>query len=259
MKKQLLAVFAAIVISTNAQAGIPTVNIPDLVIQISSWLGQYAQEAESLMNDIEQINAYYQQIQQFEKQIAQFDQQIQQYKQQYESITGIRGFGDLLNQLAFYQVVPQNTGQLYTQLSSGDLSGLSASAKAMRQKLKLYDCSKYSGGEADSCNKTFSKPAQDMDVTTKALDLNYQRYAAIEDLQTQINNTQDPKAIAELQARIAAEQAGIANEANRIQLLGQAQENQQRVQEAQYKTEALTRLDKKENTGFNVTWPSFSN
>ncbi len=49
----------------------------------------------------------------------------------------------------------------------------------------------------------------------------------------QINATQDAKAVAEIQARIAVEQATIANEATKLQLVAMLEQAEERLQEEQ--------------------------
>ena len=65
----------------------------------------------------------------------------------------------------------------------------------------------------------------------------------------QINGTSDPKAIAELQARIQAEQAAINNEATKLQMIAMLQQAEQRLIDEQ-RTQLNRRILSGSNTGF---------
>jgi type IV secretion system protein VirB5 len=64
-----------------------------------------------------------------------------------------------------------------------------------------------------------------------AYDTATSRLNQIEQLSKQINATDDPKAIAELQGRIATEQAAINNEQTKLQLYQMVADAQDKIQE----------------------------
>jgi type IV secretion system protein VirB5 len=66
-----------------------------------------------------------------------------------------------------------------------------------------------------------------------AFDQAKSRISQIQSLMQQINQTQDPKAIAELQARMAAEQAMIQNEQIKMQLYAMAAQAEEKMQKQQ--------------------------
>lgn len=252
MKKAFcsLCIAAFALFSNAAHAGIPTVNIPDIILQVVSWMGQYGQEAEQIASQAQQIQQYAQQIQQFE-------QQINQYKQQYESLTGVRGFGDILNQLVLRDVVPQDVSNVYSSIQTGGVSGMTSAAKSIRNQLKIYSCDKQGGQNAATCEAMLSKAAQDKAYSQNALTLTSQRQENIQSLQNQINTTQDPKAIAELQARIETESAQVQNDQVRINALKLEQDNADRLLAQQVRERRMAALSVRRDTSINFQLPNF--
>ncbi len=72
--------------------------------------------------------------------------------------------------------------------------------------------------------------------------------AAYRQLMGQINLTRDPKGIAELQARIAVEQAAVQNETTKLQLVGMLQRAEERLIEQQ-KSDLAQRILSASNRG----------
>lgn len=96
MKKQLLALGlgSSLFISGQAKAGIPVIdgaNLAQAVQNMVAWGEQYNQ----------MVN------------------QIQQAKQQYDSITGIRGFGDAVNNPYLKDVIPSDVAEIYKGIQQG--------------------------------------------------------------------------------------------------------------------------------------------
>jgi type IV secretion system protein VirB5 len=75
------------------------------------------------------------------------------------------------------------------------------------------------------------KGSQDKAFALDAYDAARDRLNQIDQLMARINSTQDPKDIAELQGRIAAEQAMIANEQTKLQMYAMVAEAEDRLQE----------------------------
>ena len=74
------------------------------------------------------------------------------------------------------------------------------------------------------------KGAQDKGFALDAYDAAKSRVNQIDQLMAKINDTSDPKAIAELQARIAAEQANIQNEQTKLQMYSMVAAAEDRIQ-----------------------------
>ncbi|CEI19085.1 P-type DNA transfer protein VirB5 (plasmid) [Xanthomonas axonopodis pv. cassiae] len=176
------------------------------------------------------------QIETMAKWKAQYDQmvsQIDQMKQQYASVTGSRGLGEIMNNPALRNYLPNDWQSVYDSVRSGGYNGLSGSAAAIYNKNKIYDaCASVPQADArTACEAAAVKPSQDKAFATDAYAAAKSRLDQIDSLMRQINQTQDPKAIAELQGRIAAEQAMIANEQTKLQLFQMMAQAEDRIQE----------------------------
>lgn len=170
-------------------------------------------------------------IEQMAKWVAQIQgmkNQLDQAKQTYSSMTGSRGLGNIMNNPALKNYIPADWQKVYDSVKNGGYNGLTSTAKTIRDSNKVYDnCANLTGASKDTCARSASKGAQDKDYIGNALDAAKGRITQIEGLMNQISGTADAKAIGELQARIASEQAMMQNEATKLQLfkmMGDAEE-----------------------------------
>lgn len=162
--------------------------------------------------------------------IAQYKTQIEQLKQQYEPLNGVRNLGEILNNPAFKNYLPQEWQDVYSRVQNGGYKGLTGTAALIKDANQLFDtCKTKQGTEKTLCERAASKAAQDKAFAVEAFDKAKARLSQIEGLMRQINMTQDPKAIAELQARIAAEGAAIQNEQTKMQLFALASQAEDRL------------------------------
>lgn len=162
--------------------------------------------------------------------IQQYKTQIDQMKQQYDSLTGSRGLGEILNNPQFADYLPAEWQDVYKRVQQGGYSGLTGSAQAIRDANKLFDsCASLTGADRTVCQRSAAKAAQDKAFASEAFDKAKDRWDQIEGLMGQINSTTDPKAIAELQARINAEQAAIQNEQTKLQMYKMIAEAEDRL------------------------------
>lgn len=164
-----------------------------------------------------------QQVETMAKWKLQYDQmvsQIDQMKQEYQSITGVRGLGDVLNNPALRDYLPDDWQGVYDSVKSGGYAGLSGRADQVYNDNKIYDtCVNHADEQSRiSCEAQAVKGAQDKAFALDAYDKAKERLGQIDALMQEINRTQDPKSIAELQGRIAAEQALIQNEQTKLQM-----------------------------------------
>lgn len=240
----LFATLLTISTSPVRAAGIPTINIPDFVIQVTNWLTQYGQEAE--------------QIKQYAEQIEQYKQQLEQYKKQYSALTGSRGMSNMFKNYtdALKEVVPLKTSENYQDFTLNGVESLTAAAKEIRDKLKIYDCEGQNGDAKKYCQMTLAKAALDKSYSDNVLKMTATRQENIQRLQDQISLTNDPKAIAELQARIATESAHVMNDQVRVAALALQQENSQRLIEQQARERDMKALSKKVDTSFTFELPN---
>lgn len=170
-------------------------------------------------------------VEQIAKWVAQLQEmknQLEQAKKTYDSMTGSRGLGNIMNNPALKNYIPADWQKVYDSVKNGGYNGLTSTAKTIRDSNKVYDnCANLTGTSKEVCARSASKGAQDKDYISNALDAAKGRITQIEGLMNQINSTSDAKAIAEVQARFAAEQAMMQNEATKLQLfkmMGDAEE-----------------------------------
>ncbi|PWF24021.1 P-type DNA transfer protein VirB5 [Corticimicrobacter populi] len=176
------------------------------------------------------------QIETMAKWKMQYDQmvsQIDQMKQQYAAVTGARGMGELFNNPQLRDYLPQDWQGVYDSVKSGGYAGLSGRAESIYDNNKVYDaCAGFvSNEQRTNCEAQAVKGAQDKAFALDAYDAAKNRLSQIDQLMRQINQTQDPKAIAELQGRIAAEQAMIQNEQTKLQMYQMVAAAEDRLQE----------------------------
>jgi type IV secretion system protein VirB5 len=157
-------------------------------------------------------------VQQAKDMTAQVDELKKQYEtmqQEYQSISGIRNMGDLVNNPALRKYLPDD---YQTILNSGY-----GNAQSIR------DASRVSGFEntnPDSeTSKAFEKNAMQAANFEATAEAGYKqagkRFNDIQTLLDQINQAPDQKSILDLQARIQVEQVMQQNESNRLMMLGQ--------------------------------------
>lgn len=214
-----LAFLFALLGGNAAHAGIPVLDVANLaqaVQQVLSWKQQYDQMVS----------------------------QLQQMQNQYNSLTGARGLGDILNNPLLQGVVPADVANVYTSINQNGYSGLTSAAQSIRNASMIYNCENRTGQDKQICEALLNSNAQQQAYQQNALQIITQRVSQIQSLQSQINATQDPKAIAELQARIAAENTQVSNDSNRLAVMQALAQSQQQAAVQQAKERELKWLSK---------------
>lgn len=201
------------------------------VIDVAKILNDTQNQAVNVAKYIEMINQY--------------KTQIDQMKQQYNSLTGSRGLGMILNTPELRSYLPDEWQQVYNSINSGGYQGLSGAGMAILDANGLRNaCDQQSNANKGFCERQIAKAAQDKAYALQAFDGAQARWDQIQSLMGQINATIDPKAIAELQARINAEQAAIQNEQTKLQMfqmLAQVEERLIEQRQRQLNAENLAR------------------
>lgn len=172
-------------------------------------------DAASLAQQIQQVAAWQQQLQSM---YMQYQQQLKQF----QALTGARGFGDVLANPLLQRYLPLNLKQMYDGVATGNMSSV---ASAARQQAMIFDCLTVKDPVKQTlCNRQLNAPYAVKDMFSKAYDGASATFDEIEKLRQQINFTQDPKAIAELQARIQTEQTNAQNAMNQVLVAGKLAE-----------------------------------
>lgn len=213
------------------KSSLVTITTACLVFGISTAHAQIpvtdgASIANNIISHVEDIAKYAQQIEQLKT-------QVQQQKQQFAALTGSRGLGDIFQNPNLRNYLPNDWQKVYDAVQNGGYEGLSGRAKSIYDHNKIYDlCSSLTlTNQRTACEAEAVKPSQDKAFAMDAYDATDKRLDQIQQLMGKINQTKDPKAIAELQGRIAAEQAMIQNEQSRLQLYAMLSQAQDRIQQ----------------------------
>ena len=168
--------------------------------------------------------------------------QLQQQITEYKALTGSRNFGAILNNPELRSALPSDWQQVYDNIQKGGYKGLDGTAQAIADAAKLTEKCQYlkNGDSKKACEAQAVQAAQTKSHIGKALETAQKRLNQIEGLMNQINRTQAPKAIAELQARIGIEQAMIQNESTRLQMYKMMSEANEKMLAEQAKANRAT-------------------
>lgn len=161
-------------------------------------------DAANLVNTLENIKKW-------ELQLTAMKDQFNQQVQQYTALTGNRGFGNVLNDPALKKYLPDDWKNVYSQVLSPALEHPAV-------------CVGFAGLELTRCEMQAKKYYQDQMGFESAYSTSVALQSQIQGLINGINNTTDPKSIAELQARIGGEQTKVQNAMMQMQLSTQLAE-----------------------------------
>jgi type IV secretion system protein VirB5 len=221
MKKKLITLFiSAVFYCQNSVAGIPVTVIADVPTQLNQ-IQNFAQMLKDYAMMVDQLN--------------QMKQQFSQMEKDYKSVTGSRNLGDILNSPEFKQYLPDDWQDIYSNIRNNGYDGLSGAAKALRDASKVFDSCSYINDATEKriCEAQSIQAAQDQTFANDAYKKSTGRVQQIESLMTEINRTSDPKAIAELSARIQAEQALIQNEQTKLAMYQESSKAEKQLLEQQ--------------------------
>ena len=172
-------------------------------------------DAASLAQQIQQVAAWQQQLQSM---YMQYQQQLKQF----QALTGARGFGDVLANPLLQRYLPLNLKQMYDGVATGNMSSV---ASAARQQAQIFDCLVIKDpNQQNLCNRQLGAPFAVKDMFTKAYEGASDVFKEIDDLRKLIDSTEDPKGVAELQARLQAEQGKAQTAMNQVLIAGKLAE-----------------------------------
>jgi type IV secretion system protein VirB5 len=194
-------------------------------------------DAASFAQAIQQIAAWKQQAEQMSS-------QLKQLEDQNAALTGSRGLGAILSNPELRATVPADAAQLFQALRTGGAGSLTAQAASIRSASKTYDCENRSGADRTTCEAFLNNSAQSEAFQQNAMLRLNQRMDQINGLQGRINATNDPKSIAELTARLVAESAQVANDANKILILKAMSDSADRAAQQALKERELLSLSR---------------
>lgn len=215
----LTAVLLAQLISASHATGIP-------VTDGASIADRALKHAEGMAKQIEEI--------------ALLKHQLESQGRQLASITGTRSLGDILDNPAIRAAIPPDAREILRR--GEDLGGIADSVERIRREEQL-------SGDYEQDRKNLDRRAEQLTLRSQALMQQTQkamtaRMNQVTQLQAQINQTQDAKAIADLQARLMVEQANIQADQTRADMLTRQLEAERALMQAQ--------ADKLANSAFSV-------
>ena len=185
-------------------AGIPVIDVANLI-----------QTIQQVLNDITEI----------QNQV----QQITQLQHHLNSINGFRNLGQVFNNPMLRNYVPPEAYTVVNAVNTGGYSGLTSTAKGLRDAGMVYNCMDLSGAARTSCQAALAAPYQTKGLLQDAMKSAAGRLSQINSLMGQINATADQKAVQEIQARIGAENALLAHEVSQIQMLQGMADSEERI------------------------------
>ncbi len=192
-------------------------------------------------------------------QLTQLEQQVQQEIQLFNSLNGSRGFGALLSNPVVANSLPSNWQGVYTAIQNGGYAGLTGSAQALRSASQIYNCEDQTGVDQQVCQRALNKPFQDKAFGQQAYQTELQELNQIQSLAQQIDVTQDPKGVAELQARIQAETTTVGNEMTKLQLFRMLADAEDKLVAEQQSELVLSRAGKTNRLQDQMVPASFGN
>ncbi|WP_022964792.1 P-type DNA transfer protein VirB5 [Halopseudomonas pelagia] len=172
---------------------------------------------------------------QWAQQLVEMKNQYDQMQRDYAALTGSRGLGTIMNDPSLRDYLPNDWQGVYDSVKSQGYSGLSGTAATVYNQNRIYDsCAHISMADQRTlCEARAVKASQDKGFALDAYNAAKGRLIQIDQLMGQINATDDPKSIAELQGRIQAEQAMIQNEQTKLQLYDMVAQAEDRIQQQQ--------------------------
>lgn len=180
----------------------------------------------------EQALQHIQTLLNWKEQYEQMRDQYEQLRTTHDALTGVRDLGDVFDNPELRQYLPDDWNQAYRRMKLEGYEGLVREGAAIYQANRIHDACEHLilDDVRLACESRAVKASQDQGDASESFEKTLARGEQIQQLQNQISATQDPKAIAELSARLSVEQAAIANEATRISLVKMITEAEERVQ-----------------------------
>jgi type IV secretion system protein VirB5 len=202
-------------------------------------------QAQWAVIDVASIKQLLVQIEYWKRQVDGMANQLDQLKQTHAALTGGRGMESLLPTGDLERnYLPKDWAEMRKVLDGssgayGDLSAAVTSAIEARKVLSDARLASLSAPERDSVLKARQSASAAAVMAQRAFTNAGQRFAALQTLVSAIGSAPDAKAIADLQARIAAEEAMLGNEQAKLATLYQAAQAEQWAQAAQIREAAI--------------------
>jgi type IV secretion system protein VirB5 len=191
-----------------------------------------------LKNQFDQLKKQYEQLDKqtgfLDKQFTEMQLQSGKMDTHLGKITGNRGYGNKHTKNTFDDNLPEQWETTYSNIRTQGDKALTGRAKKIYDDNRVFDaCSVESKNaqEQQQCTAQGAKVAQDQAFALDMLETAQKRQSTIKSLMGEISETEDPKEIAELQARISVEMSAMEHDRLRLELFKLAAEAEDRLQE----------------------------
>jgi type IV secretion system protein VirB5 len=208
--------------------------------------------------DVQAIAQLAKQIATLEDQLETARRQLTQAQRQYEAMTGRRGMERLLSGTVRNYLPPDWRALEAAQYGmQGSYAALGSQLRAMIEAnavLTPERTARLSPQEREQLDAARRSAALLQVTSQRALEESSARFASLQQLIQAIPTATDPKAVLDLQARIAAEQAMLQNEHTKLLVLnqaGQAQEMARRQRASELAIENIGSLRRLAPIGLN--------
>jgi type IV secretion system protein VirB5 len=215
------------------------------IVGFAAWLmlGMPAAYAQWAVVDVGAIAQLMEQVQTLREQLETTRDQLNQARQQYESMTGGRGMQQLLAGTVRNYLPPDWAA--IEQVLEGTAVGYGALAADLQRLiqsnavLSAQAVAALAPTQRQQLEAVRRQAALRQALTRSALRTASERFASIQQLIAAIGGAGDSKAILDLQARIAAEQSMLQNEAIKLEVLHQAAQAEQWARQQQLREQAI--------------------
>jgi type IV secretion system protein VirB5 len=202
-----------------------------------------AAQAQWAVVDVGAITQLIQQVETMQQQLSTAQSQLSQSRTEFSAITGGRGMERLLSGTQ-RNYLPSTWNELQSVLqgSAGSYGMLSASVQSLMTAnavLSAQQAAALSANQRAQLDAARRSAALAQATSRDALANSSQRFAALQQLIDAIPGASDPKAILDLQARIAAEQGMLQNEHSKLDILAQVAQADERSRQQQLREQAI--------------------
>lgn len=177
------------------------------------------------------------------KQLQTMSQQLQNMQQHLDAIKGNRGMENVLSNQN-RQYLPGEWAQVGSMLNQsqsqyGEIASAIQAKMGQNAVLSEQDLNKLSPQQRDFVMRARQAAATQSALSTAAYNNASANVSRLQQLTNAISSASDPKAIADLQARIQVEQTMLQNDATKLAQAAQVQEAEERVLNQQLKELAI--------------------
>lgn len=180
------------------------------------------------------------------KAVAALERQLTELEATYRAMSGSRGLGTVFYDATLQEYLPGDWMRVYQAGSTKGNTGILGPLREVERAEALTGSVAAQTSSVQEREKTTGETNKA--IALHAFDGAQARLAEVEKLMQEVNLTHDPKGAAEIQARIAAEQAVIENEGTKLALVSMLQRAEERLLEEQ-RAEVAAKLMDPASTG----------